>query len=87
MLVIPIYLHPSTGGEPQQIGRATIVNTGTGTRESGTYRCTFRDRYQGRDRDRVAYVDDFPRLDQGPWELLHAALSAALAPAKEVRRD
>ena len=85
MIVVRVELHSARTGEVTELARATICNTGEGTRTLGHYMAAT---WRGRDRaaldasvrggshQRRAEVRDWPRQRLHVWNLVAEALSA-----------
>ena len=71
MLKVRIYLDPSDGGKTRQIAHANIINTGMGDEAHGDYYAHF---YRENKLVRSSHIGNWLRLENGPWELLGAAL-------------
>lgn len=76
MIVVKVELHPYSGGEPHEIGRAWIVNDDTGTAELGNY--DVRVALLRGEPHRTAHVEGVPRdRSYSAWRLVLRALRAA----------
>lgn len=78
MLVIKIELHSANTGKVTEIGRANIINNGTGTSKRGNYDVEIMRRGTTDKVQRRGSVTDYPRLSYTVWELVRRALVAGL---------
>ena len=87
MIVVTVEKRSAVTGESKVIGRAIIVNHGTGTEKRGNY-----DIYIGRrggtwddtfyNPQRIGQVEDFPANPTSVWRLIIRALRAAFPEEK-----
>jgi hypothetical protein len=78
MLVVKIELHSAITGKITEIGRANIINNGTGTHKRGNYDVEIMRRGTMDKVQRRGSVTDYPRLSYTVWELVRRALVAGL---------
>lgn len=78
MLEVTITFKQSTTGKTSTIGRAEIVNDGTGDKSLGNYRFRLSTVKGVKEIVREGRVKDFPRLKLSAWNLLYRVLQAAV---------
>jgi hypothetical protein len=81
MLVVRVELHSAITGRITELARATITNTGAGTKQRGDYVCkTLRGRSKAAlDRGTIqnaGTVTNWPRLSKHVWYLVAKALNS-----------
>lgn len=77
MLTATLTLNNARTGKDEDLGELRIINTGEGTEKRGVYRVTLRrDHEDGTFTERWAFIEDWPRLSLGAWELLAEAIDA-----------
>ena len=88
MIVVRVELWPLGNKErSRHLGTAVIANDGTGTRDRGNYHVLL-GKFGEQDPERLlrvksaawrrGRVEGFPRIVQGPWDLLGRALAGTL---------
>lgn len=82
MIIVRVELHPSSGGEPRELGQVIIVNDGKGTMTKGDYDVQLLKAAEYAKTPGVwkrGKVKGFPRKMLGPYDLLYRALRACVA--------
>lgn len=79
MIVVKVELHSARTGKVSVLGEAVISNVG-GTKTVGKYRAELFQWNAARDGRgktwKKGWIEGFPRLRLGPWDLLHRCLDA-----------
>jgi len=74
MLRITIELIPASGLPPKHLGTACIINDGTGSAEVGNYDVKLSKWGRPNQTWKKGRVEDFDRVQRGPWDLFYLAL-------------
>lgn len=78
MIILKIELHSAITGKVTEIGRAHIINDGTGTHKCGNYDIHVMRKGTTNKVQRSGRVTDYPRQAYTVWELVRRGLTAAL---------
>jgi hypothetical protein len=74
MIVVKVELWSAVTGKHTEIGRMTITNQGTGTRERGNYVAKVMRRGSDYKVQREVEIKNYPRLGYQIWKLVSLAL-------------
>lgn len=74
MIVVKVELHSAITGKVTEIGRALIVNDGTGTKDRGNYTINIMRKGSKNIVQKQSVVKNYPRLSYPVWELIRRAL-------------
>lgn len=79
MIIVSVLLKSAIDGRTEELARMEICNMGTGTNQRGNYSAeTLRGRstadFAKRTRQRIAYVNNHPRLREHVWNLVAKCL-------------
>lgn len=79
MIRVTVELDSAITGETTVIGKATIYNDGTGTKQKGNYKAVL---IAPTEKAEMTEVKDFPRLERDAWDLLYVILHRLRGPKK-----